>query len=324
MGSRPSHFTLTSPGPLRLYSTSELLAMPPPHWLVDNIMPAGGLVGLYGQPGSKKSFIAIDLALCVATGIPWQGHEVEQNFVVYISAEGNAGIGKRVLAWLVNHEILENRPHIGWLIESIPVNADSEQMTQLIDRIADEVQTKPGLIVIDTVARCFDGNENEQEDMGRFVAGIDWLRFEFQCTVLAVHHTNVAGIRERGNTAFRGAADTMLSVEGPDDLVTITCNKQKDAEEFEPIELEIQQIPGTDSCVLKPNSAVVSKQEQATLVLETLRSIQPAKWDDWLESTGLNRSQFAKVYAGIKKQRLATRGQGGLWTVNSAAENPIR
>ena len=316
MGSRPSHFQFTSPGPLRLYSTAELLAMPPPRWLVDNIMPAGGLVGLYGQPGSKKSFIAIDLALCVATGVPWHGHEVEQNFVVYISAEGNAGIGKRVLAWLVNHEILETKPRIGWLIESIPVNADSEQMTTLIDRIADEVQTKPGLIVIDTVARCFDGNENEQEDMGRFVAGIDWLRFEFQCTVLAVHHTNVAGIRERGNTAFRGAADTMLSVEGPDDLVTIICNKQKDAEEFEPIELEIQQIPGTDSCVLKPSSAVVNKQEALAHMMETLKSIQPATWDNWLAAVGLSKSQFMKHYANIKKQGLARKGEGGLWRVS--------
>src|SRR5438309_6030455 len=114
MGARPGHFVYSQQGPLRLYSTAELLAMPPPEWLVENVIPEGGLVGLYAPPESLKSFVSIDLSLCVATGLPWHGHQVQKGFVVYISAEGGGGIGKRILAWLVEHESEAHNADIAW------------------------------------------------------------------------------------------------------------------------------------------------------------------------------------------------------------------
>lgn len=324
MGSRPSHFTLTSPGPLRLYSTAELLSMPAPRWLIDGIIPEGGLIGLYGQSGTKKTFIAMDVALCVATGHTWKGHDVQSGYVVYISAEGNAGIGKRALAWLVEHEITEDVPRIAWLLEGVPVNADSDQMVKLMTRIADEIHTKPTLIVIDTLARCFDGDENAQEDMGRFVAGADWLRAEFQCAVLVVHHTRLGGDRERGNTVFRAATDTMIAVEVEDHAIKVSCNKQKDAEEFKEFELELKPVSGTDSCVVIENSKVVNHQDKINELIEALRRIEPAKWDDWMKATGLDNSQFMRYYAGIRRRGLVAKGEGGLWRVRGLSELGIQ
>src|SRR5262245_19107112 len=118
MGSRPSQFTLTGPVKLRLYSTRELLNMPPPTWLVDGIIPNGAMVAEYGQPETKKSFVAIDIALSVATGLPWLGHETERGYVVYISAEGGAGIGKRARVWLAYYGLDPDDADIAWLVES--------------------------------------------------------------------------------------------------------------------------------------------------------------------------------------------------------------
>ena len=232
MSSRPSTFVLTSPGPLRLYSTTELLRLPPPAWLIDGIVPTGGLVGLYGPPGHGKSFLALDMALSVATGCPWQGRPVLSGFVLYVSAEGGTGIGKRVQAWLAHHQAHPKSANVAWLIESIAVLSDSGDMDVLLGRINDEVTDCPVLVVIDTLARCFDGDENQQEDMGRFIQGVDRLRREFGATVLVVHHTRLAGDRERGNTAFRGAADTMIFVRKQGHRLRLTNNKQKDAEPF--------------------------------------------------------------------------------------------
>lgn len=252
---RPSAFAFTRPGPLRLYSTSELLRLPPPRWLIQDILPAGGLIGLYGPPGTGKSFIGIDMAMAVATGRPWHGRTTEQGFVLYVSAEGGTGIGKRVAAWLSHHHVKPELAKVGWLTESVPVHSDSEDMDVLFGRLNDEIEQQPALVIIDTLARCFDGDENQQEDMGRFIAGVDRLRREFEATVIVVHHTRLDGDRERGNTAFRGAADTMCSIERkPEGPLLLSCNKQKDAEEFTTLPFSMQVIPvlgGLDtSCVI--------------------------------------------------------------------------
>src|SRR3990167_7919183 len=118
--SRPSTFSLTAPGPLRLYSMTELLRLPPPEWLIKHYLPAGGLVGLYGQPGHYKSFVAIDMAMSVATGQPWQGADTRRGHVIYVAAEGGTGIAKRGHAWLQEHQVDPAQADIAWLTESIP------------------------------------------------------------------------------------------------------------------------------------------------------------------------------------------------------------
>ena len=245
VASRPSILALTKSGPLRLFSTTELLRLPPPRWLVQNILPAGGLVGLYGPPGDGKSFLAIDLAMCVASGQAWHDHAVERGFALYVSGEGGTGIGKRVQAWLSSHEVSANEVNIAWLTESMPISSTSEDMDVLFGRLNNEVEQNPTLVIIDTLARCFDGDENLQEDMGRFIAGVDRLRREFRATVVVVHHTRLDAERERGSTAFRGAADTMLSVRRPQKHgpIELSCNKQKDAEEFETCWFNLKVVP---------------------------------------------------------------------------------
>jgi hypothetical protein len=252
MSSRPSQFVFTQPGPLRMYSTVELLRLPPPTYLVDKVLPEGGMIGIYGAPGHGKSFVALDLALCVATGLPWKGHAVQQGFVVYVSAEGGAGIGKRVGTWLAEHHIDPKTADIAWITESIVVGEDTESMTRLFSRLETEIDKAPALFIIDTVARCFDGDENKQEDMGSFVRGIDAMRLGFKSTVIAVHHTRQGEDRERGSTAFRGAADTMIFVrkDSTDGCVCVSCNKQKDDEEFPEKRLTLKVNPLFNSCTL--------------------------------------------------------------------------
>jgi RecA-family ATPase len=237
----------------------ELLRLPPPEWLVKGILPAGGLVGLYGEPGSFKSFVAIDVAMSTATGEAWHGQAVKQGHVIYVAAEGGVGIAKRGHAWLLAHGVPPEKADIAWLTESIPVSVDSENMQMLFDRIEDDLRKTPSLVVIDTLARCFYGDENQQEDMGRFIGGVDRLRREFDATVIVVHHTRLGADRERGSTAFRGAADTMVECKRLNDSeLELHCNKQKDSIEFDTRHLALSPVPEVDSVSL------VDKAESTT------------------------------------------------------------
>lgn len=313
MGSRPSSYKFTQDGPLRLYSTTELLNLPAPTWLVDKIIPAGGAIALWGMPGAAKSFVAIDVAMSVAAGKDWNGHAVARGFVVYVSAEGGSGIGKRARAWLQTHGIAARELNIAWLVESLHVGVESSQLEAFCDRLEVEVRRDPTLVVIDTLARCFEGDENLQEDMNQFVAGVDLLRKRFNCTVLVVHHSRLDGTRERGSSSFHGAMDMMMSAEKHNEQVTIKCKKQKDDEEFEDIELELQKVDGTESCVVLPNRSVVNESQMLDQMVAALVQVQPAKWDAWEAASGLTKSQFMKRYAKLKSTGRVVRNLSGLW-----------
>ena len=265
-----------------MYTLKQLLEMKPPVWLVESIIPEGGLVALYGQPGDGKSFIALDIALSIASGIPWQGHEARKGYVVYISAEGGAGIAKRVGAWLEHHRV--SRREMGYLfanfvVSAVRVHAESEDLADMVSRTVehpeylemvanatdpDDTAPLPLFIVVDTLARCFQGDENLQEDMGNFIKGLDTLREAHDATVLVVHHTGRKGVEERGSSSFRGACDTMMAVVRDKDngTMVLSCTKQKDHEDFPDEILELRLVPSWDSCAVE--STVLRQQKEVT------------------------------------------------------------
>ena len=57
----------------RFLTVGEVMKLPDPEWLVAGILPAKSIAQLYGGSGSGKSFVALDMALSVATGRPWLG-----------------------------------------------------------------------------------------------------------------------------------------------------------------------------------------------------------------------------------------------------------
>lgn len=295
---------MSAPGRFRLHSTVELLKLPPPTWVVDGMIPSGGMVGLYGPPGSYKSFLAMDFAMSIATGTAWNGRRVEPGNGLYVGAEGGRGIGIRAGAWCQHHDIHPRKVPVAWLLEAVPVYGDSEEIDQVFERLGNQVKREPKVIVIDTLARCFDGNENEQEDMGRFIAGADRFRREFDATVIIVHHTRLDGDRERGNTAFRGAADAMLSVTKNGASLVLSCNKQKDAEEFGMLGLRLLAVAGTDSCVLVPAKAnkAAEKHEIALMVLEENGGV--LSYSEWLSAVGsaMSPATFKRTIVSLEEK----------------------
>lgn len=93
------------------------------------------------------------------------------------------------------------------------------------------------LVVIDTLARCFGGNdENDARDMGAFIEGCDVIKQKTGATVLVVHHSGKDEAKgARGSSSFRAALDAEFNVkrEGQGQALILSCTKMKDAEEPE-------------------------------------------------------------------------------------------
>lgn len=260
---RTRNHVYTRDGALRFYDVEELENLPPPRWLVEQLLPENAFAVLYGPSGAGKSFIALDIALHMAVGFPWKERTTAPGFVLYVSAEGRVGLGQRLKSWRVDKRLdaEDLRGRIALVPEAVSVTPDGDHIEKLFERF-EEVDMEPSLIVFDTLQRCFDGDENKTEDMGRFIKGVDKFRGRYGCAVLAVHHTNKAG-DIRGNGALWAASDVMIRqmpgilgskapspfMRSKETTYTFQTEKQKDSVVSDIGVGRLRPVEGTLSCV---------------------------------------------------------------------------
>src|SRR4051794_20779618 len=63
-----------------------------PIWLIEDLLLDDTLDVIVGAEGTGKSFLAIDMAMCVSHGLRYHGKRTEQRPVLYIAGEGRAGV----------------------------------------------------------------------------------------------------------------------------------------------------------------------------------------------------------------------------------------
>lgn len=228
------------------HTLAQLAARPAPQWLIHRLLTCGGTSLLTAKHASFKSFIALDMALSIACDRPWQGFEVKSGKVLYIAAEGAAGLTKRALAWQAHHDAEAGE---NFVVLDVPLKLhDPQTRAEFIGAIG---AIAPTLIVLDTLARCAVGlDENNSGDMGVFADAVGELAKVTGAHVMTVHHNNKNG-DYRGSSALPAAVDTHLSLdrnrEGDAALVFLKTEKQKDFEELETLTFEGREvaIPGT-------------------------------------------------------------------------------
>ena len=265
-GFMPSSFSFLPVG--------EMISQPKPiSWLIKGFLETDSLALMFGEPACGKSFVAIDMACCVATGKPWHGQEIKrQGAVFYLAGEGINGLSRRFKAWeMQNQTSLANAPiYVSKASASLYDASSAVQVCQAVEQIIEQNGgLVPSVVVVDTLARNFGGaDENSTQDMNQFVRHLDeHFRAKWGCCVLVVHHTGVGNQdRARGNSALKAALDAEYAVKKTDDTLKITSKKMKDADEPDPKEfnLKVVELPWRDedgevqtSCVLEHTEAPV-------------------------------------------------------------------
>ena len=216
-------------------------------WLVKHVIPADSVGMFFGASGTFKSFVVLDLALHVAHGLPWLGRRTAQGPVLYIAAEGQAGMWPRVAAWhRARHKPLQGVPFYV-VPQAVDLGVDAW-------RVVDAAQAQgvtPALVVVDTLSQTFAGEENSAPEVSAYLRALG-ARFRalWGCAVAVIHHSgHNATERPRGSSALRANLDWMhgLSRDDKEMLATLSCQKQKDGDLFDDatFSLAVQQV-GTD------------------------------------------------------------------------------
>ena len=303
---------------IRFYSTVELLELPDTEWLVQDWIPRQRLVTMYGQPGHGKSFVALDIALSVAEGIPWLGkHKTRQGPVIYIAAEGGHSIKRRVKAWM-DYNGIKSVEAMQFVLEAFDMK-DERAVGEFVEKIEDR-DIYPELVIVDTLSRSFGGGEeNASTDMGQFVNRIAEVATNRQTAIMAIHHTNVGGARERGHTSLRGGMDVMIKCTAIKDRdhqlknVIVDNDKQKDDPSAPRIVLERLNV--AKSCVLIPSEGrdlpegVPMLSDVAAKLLSVCWAVEGEKIekDEWLASVEFSRRTFHRAANELLDKNLVKR-----------------
>ena len=231
----------------------------PVEWLVQGVIPQRSFVALYAPPASFKSFVALDIAECIATGRAFLGNQIsKQGAVLYIAGEGHGGIGTRIKALKIHHGTPEGTP-VYFLRRQVNLRSSQTDLKDLVASIDDlkaihDINFE--MIIIDTLARAFGGgNENASEDMGAFITAAGAIQGKYECSLLVVHHAGKDATKGlRGHSSLLGAVDTELEIiriEGaqpPKGILHIS--KQKDGEDGQRIGFRMVEVTTGSSGVI--------------------------------------------------------------------------
>ena len=264
----------------------------PVRWLVDGLIPANSFVAIFGKPGAYKSFMALGAAAAIASGTEFLGRETVQSSVVYIAAEGSAGLRRRRDAILKHHNLPADLP-IWFIKAALNLATTTDDLDALLAEIRG-LSISPSLIVVDTWARVTNSaEENSASEMGAAIAICGELQAQTGAAVLIVHHSSKGSEQMRGSSAILAAVDAelyceKLSAEGSNErLGRLKITKMKDGLDdvvipFKAISVQLSPIDETQTSLaieladetevagLK-GSAYVKLNDDAIMALQALR-----------------------------------------------------
>jgi hypothetical protein len=218
----------------------------PPDWLIEGYIEKSTMGVMYAPSSSYKSFISIDMALCIATGKSWHGHKVNTGPVIYVAGEGHGGLPKRIEAWSQRHKV-DIAPETPLVVtRCAPDLHSTKNAIAFSNQLGVTIEELGGcqLIIIDTMARAFgDGEENSNSDVMKFINNCtNVLRNRFNCAVLIIHHTGKADrATMRGASALRDALDFAHRLERNQDepyTVKLIDEKEKDHDDNKELHLK--------------------------------------------------------------------------------------
>lgn len=223
-----------------LTQADEFCSKPAPiRWLIKKWIQSDGLAMVFGDSGAGKTFVVLDWVLRMAAGIEsWAGLRVRPGGVVYLAGEGHHGLKARIAGWKKYYQA----EHLNMWISGGACDLNTtEGLSQTVSEIRALEAQDIAVIVVDTLHRFLNGDENKAVDAKTMLDSCAALQETFGCSVILVHHTGTAQdakSRARGSSSWRGALDNQILVTASGDGVKLEQVKQKDSELASPIYLQ--------------------------------------------------------------------------------------
>ena len=194
--------------PLPVERACDLALVPDEQkWLIEELWAEQAVGILGGEPKCCKSFLALDMAVSVASGAPClrQFSVRHTGPVLLFPAEDSLSVVRERLVGICRAA--------GTSIEELPlyvitaprllldVPQDRQRLRSTVEAI------RPALLVLDPFIRLHRADENASKEVAPLLGYLRELQREFGTAVLLVHHARKGSGKGRPGQALRGSSD---------------------------------------------------------------------------------------------------------------------
>ncbi len=219
-------------------------SMPEQRWLVTGLwsQEAVGIVG--GEPKCCKSFLALDLAIAVAAGVPCLRRYAvpHPGRVLLYAAEDALPIVRRRLEGIAAAAGVELADLDIQVITAPTLRLDLEADRRSLALTVAKLQ--PRLLILDPFVRLHRIDENASGEVAPLLAYLRELQRRHKLAVLVVHHAKKGAGRARAGQALRGSSefhawgDSNLYLRREGDTLTLTV-EHRAAPSQKPMRIEL-------------------------------------------------------------------------------------
>jgi len=265
-------------------------------WVVEGLVPSGGVVLWAGESGSYKTWLSLWLAKAVQEGRDFLGRKTVQRPILYLDRENPLPLIQERCSILEIHSSEAFRIWGGWQQDQAPMIGDR--------RLLEIARTMKPLIVVDSFIRFHGADENSATEMGRVMGDIRTLANAGAAVILQHHKPKAEGTQYRGSSDIKAGVDVAFAItyEKEQKVLTVQCFKNRFGEEITVTIKPKLDDGGTFEVTLDP--AIQRDQEYEGVVLKIVQG-QP----------GISQSQVVAT-AGLathKVRAILKRGAGRMW-----------
>ncbi len=212
---------------------------PAREWIIQDWVPRGYVSALYGDGGVGKSLLAQQIMTAISVGAKFISKQPAPQRTIGIFCEDDENeLWRRQNAINRAFNIDMSDLSAMGLISRLGKNNslmsfDSERGvgTQFFDDLFSLIkEQKPALVVLDTAADLFEGNENSRTQVRQFIQGaLGKIAREANCGVLLCAHPSAAGLSNGsgngGSTAWHNTVRSRLYLSNEDGIRTLSRKK---------------------------------------------------------------------------------------------------
>ena len=205
---------------------------PPIDWLIEGVVEKKNVVMMAGAPKTAKSWMAIELGICVATGRPLfgdpllLGREKKGSVLFCFLEDGHHNIHSRVTA-LARSKGVSDIQELNMMFRfGAGIDMGNAEQAQRFGQIVSSEYPDIDLIVFDPFRNLHYGDENNSGDIIKVMENLRAVRDITGAAILVIHHTrkpsasdkNNPGFAIRGSGAIFGAVDGLIALSNVEDI----------------------------------------------------------------------------------------------------------
>ena len=170
-------------------------------YIIDNLVGMGQIAVIGGDTGTGKTWIALESAYCIASGVPLFGHfKVKQSQALLIQFENeNDDIRKRLE--LMKPYFVKKAGNSDFLNNFLvcPMDVEMEIFVDNWKRIEETIIStgyRDGVLIVDNMYTSTDKNIQDNDDLKGLLQIVHRIRKKYNLTIILIAHSN-KGVQEQ-------------------------------------------------------------------------------------------------------------------------------